>query len=190
MTQDELLQLIDQSRREGWEKLDLKRIAIKRLAPKIADRLTTDGEMLTAASLNRRHAKRLFRRAGDLAQEFMQPGAELTTTVELVLDAAPVVLLEPGPAELADRVEADALRRIGRGLGQADAPQPFPQVSELLLGHVEHERHDLDGRIAGGHGSVSGHERSPYPRRRTAAGRCVRSGDDRAPVRHADGWSS
>ncbi|MCK5642186.1 MAG: HD domain-containing protein, partial [Gammaproteobacteria bacterium] len=64
---------------QTWEKPELKRIAIKRLAPKIADRLSTDGEMLGAASLNRRHAKRLFQRAGDLAQEFMRPGAELTT---------------------------------------------------------------------------------------------------------------
>ncbi len=64
---------------QTWEKLELKQIAIKRLAPKIADRLSTDGEMLGTASLNRRHAKKLFQRAGHLAKEFMKPGAELTT---------------------------------------------------------------------------------------------------------------
>lgn len=93
----------------------------------------------------------------EVETETIDRGAELTPPVQLVLDASPIVLLEPGAAQLGDRVEAQPLARVGRGLGQAHAAEPFVQVSELLGRHVEHERHDLDGGIPGGYGCVGGH---------------------------------
>lgn len=63
---------------QNWEQQELQLIVIRRMAPKIADRLSTDGEVLGAAALNHRRAGRLFRRASDLAREFMKPGKEIT----------------------------------------------------------------------------------------------------------------
>jgi HD-GYP domain-containing protein (c-di-GMP phosphodiesterase class II) len=64
---------------QTWDKLSLQRIVIRRMAPKIADRLSTNSEITGSDNSPRQQAGKLFRRAADLAREFMKPGAEITT---------------------------------------------------------------------------------------------------------------
>jgi len=61
-----------QSLKTAWEKLELEQIAIGRMAPKTADRLSTDHEVVDAARWSQRRAGILFRQANDLVREFEQ----------------------------------------------------------------------------------------------------------------------
>ena len=63
MTQDELLQLIAQAQREGWEKLDLKDRGIKELPAKIG-RLS----QLSSLDLSNNHLAELPAEIGQLSQ--------------------------------------------------------------------------------------------------------------------------
>ncbi len=69
-----------QALQTAWEKSSLGQIPIGRMAPKIADRLSTDFAALDTAQLSRRRAATLFLHATDLVRGFMQRAGDLRTS--------------------------------------------------------------------------------------------------------------
>ncbi len=54
-----------------WEGLDLGSIALGRIAPKIANQLSTEAEVLDSALINRKRAGRTYGKTTDLVREFL-----------------------------------------------------------------------------------------------------------------------
>src|SRR6185369_16397745 len=76
--------------------------------------------------------------------EPVDAGDEVGIGVDPRFDLSPVVLVQPVIGELADRIEADALRVIvdGFALGPSGRGDPALQVGELVIGRVKIEGPD------------------------------------------------
>jgi hypothetical protein len=102
-------------------------------------------------------------RVQEVDAEPVDDGPELAPPVQLRLEATPVVLVEPRPAQLGDRVEPETLPRIGRRLGQAHPVEAIPEVLELVGRDVEHERHHVGALVGGGLVGHPAHASQPRP---------------------------